>query len=118
MTLLHAVPLLLLLTAYTISSEKSGNPSGESVARMVYYTGRVQGVGFRATVVEIARNHPVTGWVKNLDDGRVQIFVEGSEEDVKKFLAAVRSRWQKNIEKEETEEKKPTGEFKNFSVRY
>jgi acylphosphatase len=85
---------------------------------MVHYSGRVQGVGFRATVVDIARDHPVTGWVKNLADGRVQLLVEGKEEDVKKFLLAIRTRWKKNIEKEQTEEKTPTGKYQSFGVMY
>jgi acylphosphatase len=105
--------LFLLAMAHSVAADKPG----ESVARMVHYSGQVQGVGFRATVAEIARDHPVTGWVKNLDDGRVQLLVEGKEEDVKKFLAAVRTRWQKNIDKEVTEEKKATGEYKTFSIR-
>jgi acylphosphatase len=120
MTLLDFVPPLLFLLAMTRSlpTDKPDNKSGEAVARMVHYSGMVQGVGFRATVADIARDYPLTGWVKNLDDGRVQLYVEGREEDVKKFLAAVRKRWEKNIEKEETEEKKATGEYKKFSIRY
>jgi acylphosphatase len=94
-----------------------GDSSKEPIARMVHYSGKVQGVGFRATTAEIARDYPVTGWVRNLDDGRVELLVEGAEPEVRKFLEAVRARWKKNIEKEEAEEKKPTGEFKGFSVR-
>ena len=83
---------------------------------MIHYSGRVQGVGFRATAVEIARDHPVTGWVKNLADGRVQMYVEGPEEAVQKFQKAIRKHWGKNIEKEQVEEKQPAGKFKNFSI--
>src|SRR5579859_5139508 len=56
--------------------------------RMVHYSGRVQGVGFRLGTTAIARKYAVTGWVKNLKDGRVQLLAEGSEDEVKKFLAA------------------------------
>jgi acylphosphatase len=99
------------------------SPPGRAEARladvgpMVYYSGQVQGVGFRATAAEIAKGYKVTGWVKNLDDGRVQLVVEGTDEEVRKFLEAVRNRWKKNIEKAQVEERKPTGEFKGFSVR-
>jgi acylphosphatase len=110
---------IFIFTALGVSSaENPKDPPAKPVARMIHYTGKVQGVGFRATAVEIARDYPVTGWVKNLDDGRVELLVEGSEEDAKKFLEAVRTRWKKNIEKEEMDEKKPTGEFKGFVVRY
>ena len=85
-------------------------------ATLVRYSGNVQGVGFRATAVMIARDHPVVGYVKNLPDGRVQLFVEGEEEAVKKFLTAVRNRWKKNIEKEQTEEKPAAGKYKKFTI--
>jgi acylphosphatase len=87
------------------------------VARLVHYSGRVQGVGFRAEAVAIARDFPVTGWVQNLPDGRVRLLVEGPEEAVQRFLAAVRKRWEKNIEKEQVEEQKPSGAYRDFAVR-
>src|SRR5437868_2572582 len=74
---------------------------GKPAARMVHYTGDVQGVGFRATTEEVARAYPVTGWVRNLADGRVELLVEGPSDGVQDFLQAVRTRWKKNITKEE-----------------
>jgi len=46
-------------------------------ARRVMYEGRVQGVGFRFSVKEIAQGFEVAGWVRNLPDGRVQLEVQG-----------------------------------------
>jgi acylphosphatase len=85
-------------------------------AKMVYYSGEVQGVGFRMTTAMIARDHPVTGWVKNLSDGRVQLLVEGSAEAIDKFLKAVRVRWKDNIAKEQSEDTEPSGRFKRFDI--
>jgi len=85
-------------------------------AKMVWYSGMVQGVGFRFTTAKIAADFPVTGWVKNLSDGRVQLLVEGSGEAVEKFLKAVHDHWKDNIDKEQVEEQKPTGKFKSFEV--
>ena len=111
------LPILLVLIAGTAPAEgPKKDPPAKPVARMVHYAGEVQGVGFRATAVEIARDYPVTGWVKNLADGRVQLLVEGPEEAVKRFLLAVRKRWPKNITKEQTEEKQPTGMYRTFSI--
>ena len=107
---------LASLRGEIVGTESEKHPV-DTIARLVHYSGQVQGVGFRATVAEIAHDHPVTGWVTNLDDGRVELLVEGSEPEVKKFLDSVRAHWQKNIEKEEAEERKPTGEFKSFSIR-
>ena len=83
---------------------------------MVFYSGKVQGVGFRATATEMAKDYPVTGWVKNLDDGRVQLLAEGSAESVDKFLKAIRTRWEDDIQKEESETRTPTGKFKSFDI--
>src|SRR2546425_15159 len=103
MSLLSSLTALLLLFAVfaVVPADEPKKEPPKPIARMVHYSGRVQGVGFRASVVDIARDHPVTGWVKNLADGRVQLFVEGREEDVKKFLSVIRTHWKNNIEKEQ-----------------
>ncbi len=88
------------------------------IAKTVYYSGMVQGVGFRATVAGIARDHPVTGWVKNLADGRVQVLVEGSPQGVDAFLAAVREHWQEHIDQEQVEDRTASGEYVRFGIVY
>ena len=50
-------------------------------------TGRVQGVGFRASTVEEARAYGLTGWVRNLADGAVELEVQGDEARVTALLA-------------------------------
>ena len=56
------------------------------IARQVFYEGRVQGVGFRFTVKQIARGFDVVGWVRNLDDGRVELQCSGESAEVESFL--------------------------------
>jgi acylphosphatase len=85
-------------------------------AMLVHYAGNVQGVGFRATASRIARDHPVTGWVRNLPDGRVQLLVEGSAQAVAAFLQAIRDRWPDDIEDEQMDEQSPTGAYQRFSI--
>jgi acylphosphatase len=82
----------------------------------VVYTGRVQGVGFRYRAVEIARNFRVTGWVKNLPTGQVELWAEGNEDDVKAFLAAVRSAWGTFIRGEQADWESATGRYSAFDV--
>ena len=48
-------------------------------ARQIFYTGRVQGVGFRYATKRLAMGFDVTGWVRNLPDGRVELQVESRE---------------------------------------
>lgn len=75
--------------------------------RRVTYTGRVQGVGFRATAAEVARGFAVTGWVMNQEDGTVLLEVQGRRERdgepgaVEAFLAALRERMGRNIRRED-----------------
>ena len=58
--------------------------------RMIY-TGRVQGVGFRYSVKQIAAGYEVTGWVRNLADGTVELLAAGVPAEVDAFLVAVAS---------------------------
>jgi acylphosphatase len=59
------------------------------ISLQVFYEGRVQGVGFRFSVRQIAKGFEVTGWVRNLPDGRVELHVTGDEEEVRAFLDQV-----------------------------
>lgn len=48
--------------------------------------GKVQGVGFRKFTRQAARDHQITGWVRNLEDGKVECVAEGKEDDLDNFL--------------------------------
>jgi acylphosphatase len=63
----------------------------------VRYSGRVQGVGFRATVDDLARNFQVTGRVSNVHDGSVDLQAEGDEQELVAFQRAILQRLQRNI---------------------
>ncbi len=52
----------------------------------IYVSGRVQGVGFRAFVQHTAQTMNLTGWVKNLYDGRVEVLTEGLEDDINALI--------------------------------
>jgi acylphosphatase len=60
------------------------------IAKQVLYTGRVQGVGFRYTAKQIASGFEVTGWVKNLPDGRVELQAMAADAgELEAFLMAI-----------------------------
>ncbi|WP_136686591.1 acylphosphatase [Halorhabdus amylolytica] len=84
----------------------------------VFVSGRVQGVFFRATTRERAAEHGVDGWVKNLDDGRVEAVFEGPEEAVEAMIAFCQEGSpQASVEDVETEYEEPTG-LDGFEIRY
>ena len=75
------------------------------ISLQVFYKGRVQGVGFRFTVRHIAKGFEMTGWVRNLPDGRVELQVTGDEEEVRAFLDQVAQSELHSLIREQTEHK-------------
>ena len=84
----------------------------------VYYTGRVQGVGFRYTAQSIASKYKVTGYVKNLPDRRVEVVAEGKESEINNFLDELYAQMQNYIEKFSTNWSDALNEFNAFNIKY
>ena len=84
----------------------------------VYYSGRVQGVGFRFTAQDLARVLGVCGWVKNLGDGRVEVVAEAEEEVLKDFLARINQYFARYIQDTDVQWQAASGEFKEFSIEF
>jgi len=84
----------------------------------VFYSGRVQGVGFRFTTEEIAKELGVSGWVKNLRDGRVEIVAEAEEEILKDFLARIYRYFSRYIQDVDINWQSAQGEFKDFTIEF
>jgi len=84
----------------------------------VYYSGRVQGVGFRFTAESVASDLRVTGWVKNLPDGRVEILAEAEEDALKDFLERINMYFARDISDTDIEWLSATGEFKEFGIEF
>jgi acylphosphatase len=89
----------------------------EMVCKHVRYSGRVQGVGFRYTAQQLAEQFPVSGYVRNLPDGDVEVVAEGSPEDVAAFLTAIARQMTSYIE-ESVSEDQPCGGYRGFRIRY
>lgn len=82
------------------------------------FHGYVQGVGFRFTAEKISRQFCVTGYVRNLIDGTVEITAEGDEKELQAFLQAVRSSaLGPNILDVTTDWTEGTGQFHNFTIK-
>ncbi|MFA5259731.1 MAG: acylphosphatase [Candidatus Omnitrophota bacterium] len=82
----------------------------------IFYSGIVQGVGFRYTVRGYASRLGLQGWVRNLNDGRVEILVEGEPGPVENLLTEVENYFSGSIRERELSYGTPSGEFPNFRI--
>ena len=83
----------------------------------VFYAGSVQGVGFRYSVKTVATGYEVTGAVRNLADGRVELVAEGTKDELEAFRQAIReSGLEHFIRKEEVSWMEHLGEFRGFEI--
>jgi len=83
----------------------------------VFFSGRVQGVGFRYQALQVAMGYEVSGCVLNLPDGRVQLEAEGRLEEVRDFIVAIQERMEGYIRKVEQTESQRAPQFQGFTIR-
>jgi acylphosphatase len=83
----------------------------------VFFSGRVQGVGFRYIALQVAKEFEVAGWVANLADGRVQLEAEGRREEVTSFIAAVEERMHGHVRKTERNGGIRAAQFTGFVLK-
>lgn len=107
-----------LAVAIPVQSDSSECPVTEPVQqrRTVYYSGRVQGVGFRFTARSVAQRYEVTGSVQNLDDGRVLLVTEGTPSELDRFLTDLSETMSRFIHDTKVATSPATGEFTTFSI--
>lgn len=83
----------------------------------IFFTGRVQGVGFRYTCKTTSMGFDVTGTVKNLADGRVELVAEGDKKELEEFLQAIRdSEVGRFIKNEQVNWSDAAGGFRGFEI--
>lgn len=83
----------------------------------IFFTGHVQGVGFRYTALQVAKEFEVTGLVLNLADGRVQLEAEGEADEVAAFITAVEERMHGCIRKVERATGRRPPQFRGFAIK-
>ena len=85
----------------------------------IFYSGRVQGVGFRYTAEAIAQRLGLLGWVKNLSDGRVELVCEAAKEKIERFLSEIQTSSMGHfIMKTDCLWETATNEFNDFRVEF
>ena len=89
------------------------------ISLQVFFEGHVQGVGFRWTVRDIAKGFDLTGWVRNLIDGQVEMQVNGEEAEVRAFLDAIGQSELRALIRKQTENKLETPvKASGFEIRH
>lgn len=83
----------------------------------VHFSGRVQGVGFRYSTLQVSKEYEVAGFVRNLPDGRVLVEAEGRKEEVEAFITAIEERMHDCVRKVERTSQKRPAEFAGFTIR-
>ena len=83
----------------------------------IFYSGHVQGVGFRYSVKSVAAGFEAVGTVRNLPDGRVELIAEGPREELEAFRKAIRDAGLESfIRNEDVNWGEATGEFRGFEI--
>ena len=88
-----------------------------TVCKHVYYSGRVQGVGFRYTAHGLAAGYKVAGFVRNLRNGDVELLAEGPADQVEAFLAKLAQRMAAHIKQVQERDEPPSG-VDGFQISY
>jgi acylphosphatase len=89
------------------------------ISLQVFYEGNVQGVGFRWSVGHVAKGFDVTGWVRNLPDGRVELQATGEEDEMRAFLDSVAQSELHGLIHKQTENKLDNPvTARGFEIRY
>lgn len=102
------------------SKPKAAKPAVKTAQRIhVLFKGRVQGVGFRYTAERISHEIGVTGWVRNLPGGDVEMVAEGTKEELACLLDRIKgSEVGRHIVKASVEWQAARNEFKEFRVEF
>lgn len=88
------------------------------IRKHIYFSGRVQGVGFRYQAVYYARNLGLTGWVRNLRDGRVEMEVQGPEALISQLILRLKETPYIRIEGVETKKMELEAQERGFQTKF
>ncbi len=110
--------MLGLLSAVTGLNLEKSSLKIMSKGIQLFFSGSVQGVGFRFKAQSLARRSKLTGWVKNLADGRVEIRAEGEREDLGLFLSRLKEEFGHQLTKLDSQDMPFLGEFNDFEIKF
>ena len=89
----------------------------EHETQRVFFSGRVQGVGFRWTTQRLAGNYDLTGWVRNLHDGRVEMVAQALPTDIQSLIRDLQTHFGDGITSIERESVRNSPVYDEFAIR-
>ena len=87
-------------------------------AKHIIFTGQVQGIGFRFTALDIANRYRLTGMVRNLPDGTVEMIAQGPSDDVADCIRDIKEAFEGYIRETKTEEIPPDPKYTDFKITF
>lgn len=87
-----------------------------AIRREFFFSGQVQGVGFRQTTARLAESYQVTGYVRNLVDGRVELVLEGPDAEITQLVSEIQAFFGKKIRETKSAEYPATNHFSDFRI--
>lgn len=88
------------------------------IRKTIHFAGRVQGVGFRYTARNIAQQYKVSGYVRNLADGRVELVMEGSERETNAVVEEIKRKMTGFVRGVNVQTAPAIDEFEDFEIRH
>ncbi len=89
-----------------------------AIARHIIFTGRVQGVGFRFTTLDLANRYRLTGFVRNCADGAVELVAQGQLEQIHDLLRDIQDKYKDYITETKINETPSNSQFKDFKIAF
>ena len=83
----------------------------------LFFSGQVQGIGFRYTARSLAEKYGIYGWIANLSDGRVELDIEGKAYELNNFLDELKREFKTYLGSFESEELPYSGAYKDFQIK-
>lgn len=90
----------------------------EKTAKHIIFSGQVQGVGFRFTSQRIASRYQVTGMVRNLPDGTVELIIQGRPTEINNCIKDIQNTLKDYIQSKREEDIEPSDEYTDFRILF
>ncbi len=90
----------------------------DQIAKKLIFVGKVQGVGFRFTALNVANQYGLNGWVRNLHDGTVEMIAQGPPEDINDCIQSLQESYPGRIEKVKAEDIPLDPKLKDFKITF